>query len=70
MMNQSFSSDVSSLAGSLTNNVCGTDYSYNVTVINYKYYCDGILVSIIGCLGVLGKCQVELSNEPLPKFPG
>jgi len=53
-MNQSFSSDVTSLAGSLTNNVCGTDYSYNVTVINYKYYCDGILVSIIGCLGVLG----------------
>lgn len=56
MMNQSFSSDVTSLAGSLTNNVCGTDYSYNVTVINYKYYCDGILVSIIGCLGVLGEC--------------
>jgi len=33
---------------------CGTDFSTNETVINLKYYCDGLLVSIIGCLGLIG----------------
>ena len=34
--------------------VCGTDDQYDPTVINYKYICDGLLVSIIGSLGLLG----------------
>ena len=33
---------------------CGTDFSTDPTVINLKYYCDGLLVSIIGCLGLVG----------------
>ena len=38
-----------------TEDVCGIDHSYDATVLNYKKICDGYLVSIIGCLGVLGK---------------
>jgi len=35
-------------------NNCGTSYIDDPVVLNYKYICDGVLVSIIGCLGVLG----------------
>jgi len=35
-------------------NNCGTSYIDDPVVVNYKYICDGLLVSIIGCLGVLG----------------
>ena len=34
---------------------CGTDHSVEEGVTNYKYICDGLLVSIIGCLGVIGR---------------
>lgn len=34
--------------------VCGTDHSGEEGVTNYKYICDGLLVSIIGCFGVIG----------------
>ena len=34
---------------------CGSDYSRDHSVVNYKYICDGLLVSIIGCIGVMGR---------------
>ena len=33
---------------------CGTDFSEDATVINFKYYCDGLLISVVGCLGLVG----------------
>ena len=45
------------ILGFPSENVCGTDHSYDASVINYKYICDGLLVSIIGCLGILSKFQ-------------
>ena len=45
----------SDLLGVNSEDVCGEEFSYDFTVINYKYICDGLLVSIIGCLGVLGE---------------
>jgi len=33
---------------------CGTDFSNDATVINFKYYCDGLLISVVGCLGLIG----------------
>ena len=44
--------------------LCGTEYSqtdYN-QVNNYKYICDGLLVSIIGCFGVVGKSRLGVSE--------
>eukprot|EP00090_Calanus_glacialis_P018966 TRINITY_DN29289_c0_g1_i1.p1 TRINITY_DN29289_c0_g1~~TRINITY_DN29289_c0_g1_i1.p1 ORF type:complete len:381 (-),score=37.07 TRINITY_DN29289_c0_g1_i1:225-1367(-) len=35
-------------------NNCGRTYTDDPVVVNYKYICDGLLVSIIGCLGVMG----------------
>jgi len=35
-------------------NNCGTDYIGDPVVVNYQYICDGLLVSIIGFLGVVG----------------
>jgi len=35
-------------------NNCGTNHIDDPVVVNYKYICDGVLVSIIGFLGVLG----------------
>ena len=47
--------NISSFLGPVSQNICGTDHSFDETVRNYKYYCDGLLVSIIGCLGILGE---------------
>ena len=55
ILGTNFSSVTSWTAGLLTEDVCGTDHSYDPTVLDYKKICDGYLVSIIGCLGVLGK---------------
>ena len=33
---------------------CGLDFSEDPTVINFKYYCDGLLISVVGCLGLVG----------------
>lgn len=33
---------------------CGTNFADDLTVYNFKYYCDGLLVSIFGCLGIIG----------------
>ena len=41
------------VSGTLATN-CGTDFSNDATVINFKYYCDGLLISIVGCLGLIG----------------
>ena len=38
-----------------TDTVCGTDHRVEEGVINYKYICDGLLVSIIGCFGIIGR---------------
>jgi len=52
--NSNFTEVTSDLLGVNSEDVCGEEFSYDFTVINYKYICDGLLVSIIGCLGVLG----------------
>jgi len=41
------------VSGTLATN-CGTDFSNDATVINFKYYCDGLLISVVGCLGLIG----------------
>lgn len=46
---------------------CGTDFSEDLTVINYKYYCDGLLVSIFGCLGLVGNL-IALAVLARPKL--
>ena len=43
-----------------TDTVCGTDHSGEEGVTNYKYICDGLLVSIIGCFGVIGTSSAPL----------
>ena len=44
---------------------CGVNHSFDETVLNYKKYCDGVLLSIIGCLGILGE-RYFLKNLHLP----
>ena len=46
---------------------CGTDFSTDSTVINFKYYCDGLLVSIFGCLGIVGNI-LSISVLARPKL--
>ena len=55
MMSKIINGNISSFLEPVSPNSCGTDHSFDETVRNYKYYCDGLLVSIIGCLGILGK---------------
>ena len=33
---------------------CGTDFSADPTVVSFKYYCGGLLVTAFGLLGLLG----------------
>ena len=33
---------------------CGTDFTNDKTVVNFKYYCDGLLISVVGSLGLIG----------------
>lgn len=55
VMSKVMSENISSFLEPVSQNSCGTDHSFDETVRNYKYYCDGLLVSIIGCLGILGE---------------
>jgi len=54
MMSEITNENISSFLEPVSQNSCGTDHSFDETVRNYKYYCDGLLVSIIGCLGIMG----------------
>ena len=54
-MSRIMNENISSFLEPASQNSCGTDHSFDETVRNYKYYCDGLLVSIIGCLGILGE---------------
>ena len=54
-MSRIMNENISSFLDPVSQNICGTDHMFDETVRNYKYYCDGLLVSIIGCLGIVGK---------------
>ena len=48
-------------------NKCGHSYIDDPLVLNYKFICDGLLVSIIGFLGIFGNlaCLLVLSQPKL-----
>ena len=44
---------------------CGTIFADDPVVLNYRYICDGLLVSIFGCLGVLGNIiSLRVLSQP------
>ena len=68
MMSEITNENISSFLEPVSQNSCGTDHSFDETVRNYKYYCDGLLVSIIGCLGIMGEnilglCILEMQRK-------